>query len=137
MSRRDTGPAPRLEEYVRVRDGFRSRFPVPGDGRRFELDHLQPFDHRDPASGGRTTAANLATGGLRDHHLKTDGAILVSGDANATLTYRGRTGRSYTSEPYQYLEPQRRPGPSERHGPPEHHGPPERDDSPDGPDPPF
>jgi hypothetical protein len=121
-------PPPRMAEFVRARDGHRSRFPTSIAGRP-ELDHVVPFDRRDPSAGGRTTGANLASAGRRDHHLKTDGALSVSGDANEALTYRTSAGREFRSFPHQYADP--RPVGSD--------GSPDSDDGdpPDGPDPPF
>jgi len=97
-------PPPRIADWVDVRDGHRSRFPT-GAGGRLEVDHVVEFDRSEPARAGRTTSANLASQGLRGHHLKTDRAITVSVDANETLTYRMRTGRSFESRPYQYIDP--------------------------------
>jgi hypothetical protein len=52
-------PSAALERAVRCRD-LTCRFP--GCSRPAEvcdLDHTVPFNHRDPAAGGRTTAENL------------------------------------------------------------------------------
>jgi hypothetical protein len=97
-------PPPRMAEFVRVRDGHRSRFPTSG-ATRTESDHVKPFDRRNPSAGGQTTSANLASAGRRDHHLKTDGGLSVSGDANESLTYRTSAGREFTSLPHQYADP--------------------------------
>jgi hypothetical protein len=96
-------PPPRIAEFVKLRDGLRSRFPG-SNASRLELDHIVRYRHDDPDCGGPTTAANLSSEGLRDHHLKTDGAITVVGDANGPLTYRGRSGHSHLSWPHQYLD---------------------------------
>jgi hypothetical protein len=61
------------------------------------LDHLTPYNHTHPESGGATTAANLAAGGHRDHQLKTDRILNVTG--NHTLTTTTPSGRSYPSYP--------------------------------------
>lgn len=98
-------PPPRIGRLVAARDGYRSRFPVPGGTTGLELDHVDPFDGHDSRRGGPTTAANLVTAGLRDHHLKTDGALSVRGDANGVLIFRGRAGRDALSEPFLYLDP--------------------------------
>lgn len=117
-------PAPPIADFVRVRDGYRSRFPVAGAGAATELDHVERFDHADRGRGGQTTAANLATAGLRDHHLKTDRALMVTGDANGPLTYRARTGQVHLSDPFPYLDPYLEPRRAECERPS------------DGPDPP-
>ncbi len=97
-------PPKRMADYVKVRDGQRSRFPV-GNATHLELDHLLPYDRVRPTAGGPTTPRNLASEGQFGHHLKTDGAIAVAGDANSVLTYRGRSGRAHRSWPYQYFDP--------------------------------
>lgn len=112
-------PPPRIAEFVKVRDGHRSRFPG-SNASHLELDHVIRYRHDDPAAGGPTTAANLSADGRRDHHLKTDGAISVAGDANGPLTYRGRAGHDHLSWPYQYVDPD----PGERPGPPPDYGDP-------------
>jgi hypothetical protein len=97
-------PPKRLAEFVKVRDGQRSRFPGSSAG-HVELDHIIRYQHSDPTAGGPTSSGNLGTDGLWDHHLKTDGAITVEGDANGPLTYGLRGGRRHLSWPHQYLDP--------------------------------
>jgi hypothetical protein len=130
-------PPPQMAEFVRVRDGHRSRFPTSGAART-ELDHVAAFDRRDPAGGGPTSARNLASAGRLDHHLKTDGALSVSGDANGSLTFETSAGRRFTSFPHQYLDPHRagaRTDPVEQAQEVNHtDGPAAREA---GPDPPF
>jgi hypothetical protein len=107
-------PAGRIAAFVRVRDGHQSRFPT-SHASHLELDHLIRYDHSDRAAVGRTTSANLASQGRWDHHLKTDGAVTVEGDANERLTYRGPSGRGHSSLPHQYLDPV---APDDDDGPP-------------------
>jgi len=97
-------PPPRQRMFVRLRDGMRSRLPS-SNVRRVELDHVVPYDHGHPARGGRTTPSDLASGGLREHHLKTDQVLTVSGDANRALTYTTHTGHSYVSWPEVWDDP--------------------------------
>ncbi len=97
-------PPPRIAEYVKIRDGHRSRFPG-SNATHLELDHITPYQHDHPHTGGPTTAANLDSNGQRDHHLKTDQAITITGNANGPLTYQGRTGHHHLSWPHQYLDP--------------------------------
>jgi hypothetical protein len=107
-------PPPRIAEFVKVRDGLTSRFPG-SQATQVELDHIVSYGSADPAGrspvGGLTTGANLGSAGLREHHLKTDGAITVRGDANEALVYRGRAGHDHLSWPHQHREPARDPGP--------------------------
>ena len=99
-------PPPRLRAFVKLRDGLRSRLPV-SNATRLEIDHLEPYDHDRPARGGQTTAAGLAAVGVREHHLKTDGALAVTGDANGELAYTTHTGHTYFSWPEPWEEPPR------------------------------
>jgi hypothetical protein len=51
-------------------------------------------------------AAGVAVG-VREHHLKTDGALAVAGDANGELAYTTHTGHTYFSWPEPWEEPPR------------------------------
>lgn len=97
-------PPPRQRRFVALRDGLRSRLPSSG-ATRTEIDHVLAYDHANPRSGGQTTPSNLALLGQREHHLKTDGALEVSGDANGALVYRTYLGRTYVSWPEIWQEP--------------------------------
>ncbi|MFL6098372.1 MAG: hypothetical protein ACJ71T_00280 [Actinomycetales bacterium] len=97
-------PPPRQRRFVALRDGMRSRLPS-SSSTRVELDHVQAYNHDDPSAGGRTTPSGLACAGLREHHLKTDGALTVVGDANGQLRYRTHTGHTYVSWPEIWAEP--------------------------------
>jgi hypothetical protein len=88
---------------VRLRDGLRSRLPL-SNASRIEVDHLDPYDHQRPSAGGQTTASGLVSVGAREHHLKTDGALAVAGDANDELVYRTHTGHAYFSWPEPWEE---------------------------------
>jgi hypothetical protein len=87
-----------MRTFVRLRDGLRSRLPIE-NGAVTEVDHVVAYDREHPEAGGPTTAAQLETLGLRGHHLKTDGVLTVSGDANGELVFRTRTGHEYVSWP--------------------------------------
>ena len=97
-------PARRVADYVTIRDGHTSRFPTSG-ARHLELDHILEYDHHNPARGGPTTPANLASNGKRDHQAKTDHLLTVTGNANQVLTYRTGAGHTYPSRPHPYTEP--------------------------------
>jgi hypothetical protein len=97
-------PARRIADYVTIRDGHTSRFPTSG-ARHLELDHILEYDHHNPARGGPTTPANLASNGKRDHQAKTDHLLTVTGNANQVLTYRTGAGHTYPSRPHPYTEP--------------------------------
>ncbi|RDI52808.1 uncharacterized protein DUF222 [Nocardia mexicana] len=97
-------PGARLAALVRAVDGG---CRAPGCGTpavATDLDHHVPFNHADPARGGRTTEANLSCCCRRHHRLKT----LADNDANGwrTRQYPGRrqewltpTGESVITEP--------------------------------------
>ena len=66
-------PSAALVRLVQARDGH-CRFPgctVPATS--CDLDHVVPFDHEQPARGGRTTAENLACLCRWHHRMKTEG----------------------------------------------------------------
>jgi 5-methylcytosine-specific restriction endonuclease McrA len=96
-------PPERMRAFVRLRDGLRSRLPIEG-GAITEIDHVVPYDHEHPERGGTTTPSGLETLGRRGHHLKTDGVLTVTGDANGALTFRTRTGHEYMSWPEDWGE---------------------------------
>ncbi len=61
----------KLAEQVRLRDQC-CVFPNCTRRARFcDLDHRVPFDHKDPAAGGKTTTRNLALLCRRHHRTKT------------------------------------------------------------------
>jgi hypothetical protein len=97
LSRHYHPPDP-MADFVQARDGHTTRHPT-SCATHLELDHVHAFDHARPARGGATTPPNLASSGQRDHQLKTDGALRVTGDANHELTISTPSGRSYLSLP--------------------------------------
>ncbi|MFL6100286.1 MAG: hypothetical protein ACJ71T_10065 [Actinomycetales bacterium] len=97
-------PPPRMGQFVRARDGHHTRFPTSA-ATHLELDHVREYRPDQPAAGGPTCPANLAAAGKRDHQLKTDQLIRVSGDANHRLTYITPSGRQYVSYPTAFAGP--------------------------------
>jgi hypothetical protein len=134
MSPRYRPPA-RMRTFVKLRDGLRSRLPF-SDAVQIELDHIRPYDHDQPTRGGQTTPSDLASAGLREHHLKTDGALTVSGDANGALSFTTHARRWYVSwpelweDPPTYVEGPRLPDQHRQHS---HHSPDRRRDNGDPP----
>jgi hypothetical protein len=98
-------PPEPMGEFVRARDGHTTRHPT-SCATHLELDHVSAYDHADPDAGGRTTAANLAAAGHRDHQLKTDHIVAVTGNANDALTITTPSGRSYRALPHVHADPQ-------------------------------
>ncbi|WP_188585083.1 HNH endonuclease signature motif containing protein [Gordonia jinhuaensis] len=69
-------PSTAMNLFIRIRDGYCT---VPGcDKPAFagDLDHVHEYDHDNPAAGGQTTAAGLATKCRMHHQMKTDGVFL-------------------------------------------------------------
>ncbi len=67
------------------------RCTMPGCRRRAEsseVDHIIPYNHDDPATGGLTVFGNLHPLCKKDHQAKTDGKYSVSMDENGVLEYR-------------------------------------------------
>ncbi|GAB2655675.1 hypothetical protein GCM10027169_19440 [Gordonia jinhuaensis] len=77
-------PSRAMSLFVRIRDGYCT---VPGcDKPAFagDLDHVHEYDHENPATGGQTTAAGLATKCRMHHQMKTDGVFLDDQYIDAT-----------------------------------------------------
>ena len=97
-------PPPRMAEFVRVRDGHRSRFPT-SNAARNELDHVQPFDHREPAAGGPTTRRTWpAPVGRTTTSRPTAPCRSAATPMAGSPIGRGRTGE-FRSFPHQYADP--------------------------------
>lgn len=97
-------PTKRMAAFVRSRDGHRTRLPI-SNATHLELDHIDEYHHGNPLAGGPTTPDNLASVGTREHHLKTDRLLDITGDANNTLTITTPSGRTYDSDPAQCADP--------------------------------
>jgi hypothetical protein len=81
-------PTPEMLEHLRVR---MVSCGAPGCDRPAswdtEADHVEEFDHRDPAAGGPTSVENLHLLCWQHHHMKTDRRIdpqRVSSDSSPT-----------------------------------------------------
>jgi len=100
-------PSARIRRFTRRRDRY-DRFP--GSNRlaaHCDADHLQPFTGDE--TGGATSSRNLASTGRPGHQAKTHNGWTVTGDANHVLTYRSPHGRTYSSEPHDYRDPEEPP----------------------------
>jgi hypothetical protein len=118
-------PSAALERWIRCRD-LTCRFP--GCDRKAaicDIDHTQPFNHADPASGGWTVWWDLACYCREHHRLKTfhggPGGWRDEQLPDGTIVWTSPTGREYRSTPAGYdLFPQlreacRAPTPRKRH----------------------
>lgn len=75
---------------------------APGCRRRAEtseIDHIIPFDHDDPASGGKTVFGNLHPLCKQHHQAKTDGRYSVRMVAPGVVEYRFAHGSTATVSP--------------------------------------
>lgn len=92
-------PSAALERAVRCRD-LTCRFP--GCSRPAvvcDLDHTIPFNHQDPAAGGRTVADNLKCLCRQHHRLKTFGGWRDKQLPDGTVVWVSPTGRTYRTSP--------------------------------------
>lgn len=93
-------PSAALARYIRTRD-VTCRFPgctVPAA--RCDIDHTEPFNHADPASGGLTVAENLGCYCREHHRRKTfDEGWRDRQLADGVIVWTSPTGRTYTTTP--------------------------------------
>jgi hypothetical protein len=88
-------PGRALDNYVRIRDGY-CVWPGCSQPARFaDIDHTVEFNHRDPSSGGLTTASNCKAL-CRFHHLvKTFTAWRDRQCGNTTTEFTAPDGSQY------------------------------------------
>jgi len=69
-----------------------------------DLDHDQSFDHRDPAQGGKTTAADMKAYCRTHHRIKHAGTWTEHHNADRSIDYVSPTGHRYHSPATGYLD---------------------------------
>lgn len=69
-----------------------------------DLDHDQSFDHRDPAQGGKTTAADMKAYCRTHHRIKHTGTWTEHHNADRSIDYVSPTGHRYHSPATGYLD---------------------------------
>ena len=92
-------PSAALERAVRCRD-LTCRFP--GCSRPAvvcDIDHTIPFNHQDPAAGGRTVLGNLKCLCRQHHRLKTFGGWRDTQLADGTVIWTSPSGHTYRTSP--------------------------------------
>jgi hypothetical protein len=72
---------------------------------RCHLDHLQPFNHLQPAAGGPTTLANLHPQCAFHHLLKHHSNWTPQLQPDLTITWTTNTGHTATSHPREFTTP--------------------------------
>lgn len=72
---------------------------------RCDLDHRDPFDHHDPASGGATDPANLDPYCRRHHLTKHHTDWTPRRHPDGTMTWTSPTGHRYTDHPREIVLP--------------------------------
>ena len=95
-------PGAAVARLVRLRDRT-CRFPgctIPA--RRCDLDHREPLDHRNPASGGTTTPDNLFALCRYHHRAKTLGVWTYTHAGGAVVEWTSPTGSTHTTWPPDY-----------------------------------
>src|SRR5699024_4044722 len=101
-------PGAALARPVRLRDGT-CRHPgctVPAD--YCDLDHLVPFDHSDPATGGHTEEFNLGCFCRRHHRFKHSSGWRYTMDPDGTLHVTTPEGHHISTHPSGPLATHRR-----------------------------
>lgn len=70
-----------------------------------DLDHTHPFDHTNPARGGKTLQGNLKPLCRFHHRIKTFGAWRDSQDEYMSIWFEAPTGHVYLGNPYTGRDP--------------------------------
>lgn len=96
-------PTAETVRHVIARDGHCAFPSCRMPAHRCDLDHVQPFDHHAPATGGPTTPGNLIPLCRRHHLLKHRAGWTVERDpATGHTNWTAPTGHAYTNAPHIY-----------------------------------
>ncbi|MBD3008660.1 DUF222 domain-containing protein [Streptomyces sp. 5-10] len=97
-------PTAETERHVIARDAYCTFPTCRMPARRCDLDHVEPFNHHDPAAGGQTVPENLGALCRRHHRMKThhpDWSVKRD-SRTGTTTWTAPTGHRYTNRPHDY-----------------------------------
>ncbi|QQM22004.1 DUF222 domain-containing protein [Rhodococcus sp. P-2] len=64
-----------------------------------DLDHTEPFDHRDPTRGGKTVASNMSAYCRNHHRLKHSGQWMHTSNPDRSVMLTSPTGHCYRTRP--------------------------------------
>jgi hypothetical protein len=78
-----------------------------------DLDHNDPFNHADPAKGGKTLASNLSAFCRNHHRLKHSGKWLLAPNPDRSITLTSQTGHCYRTRDAGLLAGMQEPPPQE------------------------
>ncbi|MCQ8836003.1 HNH endonuclease signature motif containing protein [Streptomyces malaysiensis] len=97
-------PTAETERHVIARDAYCTFPACRMPARRCDLDHVEPFNHHDPAAGGQTVPENLGALCRRHHRMKTHhpGWAVKRDSRTGTTTWTAPTGHRYTNRPHDY-----------------------------------
>ncbi|WP_413799899.1 DUF222 domain-containing protein [Streptomyces iranensis] len=97
-------PTAETERHVIARDAYCTFPSCRMPARRCDLDHVEPFNHHDPAVGGQTVPENLGALCRRHHRMKTHhpGWAVKRDSRTGTTTWTAPTGHRYTNRPHDY-----------------------------------
>ena len=84
-------PTASQRAYVQGRDGTCRHPDCSVDATKCDIDHIQPYNHEVPKSGGSTTTENLHCLCRRHHNLKTAGLWDISRYADGTEIWTSST----------------------------------------------
>ncbi|PHV65220.1 HNH endonuclease signature motif containing protein [Williamsia muralis] len=93
-------PSQALREAIIARDGTCRTPGCSTPASECEIDHLIPFNHADPRSGGWTIEQNLGAICRPDHKRKTLGYWMARMHADGTITWTTQYGQTFTTRPH-------------------------------------
>ncbi|WP_051721502.1 MULTISPECIES: HNH endonuclease signature motif containing protein [Actinomycetes] len=93
-------PSQALRETIIARDGICRTPGCSTPAAECEIDHVIPFNHADPRSGGWTIEENLAPICRPDHKRKTLGYWIARMHSDRTMTWTTQYGQTYVTRPH-------------------------------------
>lgn len=91
-------PTERQRVYVQGRDGTCCHPGCDVDATKCDIDHIQPYNHENPAAGGATSTHNLHSLCRRHHNMKTAGLWNVERDIDGVEVWTSSsTGKQLVS----------------------------------------